>query len=248
VMINENSYRFLDTVNQISMSGSLERLNELSIDICKSYDLANIVYHALYVPGSASFNPILIPTYDPEWVRKYINNDYFKIDPVVNSGKRGFLPLDWSTLDRETNGARNFFVEADRYGVGRQGVTMPIRGPGGERALFTITSNLPETEWKKYRPTYIREFQIIAHYFHDRAVQLCGHRVTVGLPSLSPREMECLQLTADGLAPKRVAGRLKISDSAVRLYLRSACRKLGCASIHQAVAKMVTLELIYPRL
>ena len=244
----ENHLRFLDTVNKLTASQSVSELSEIIHDICTTYGLANAVYHALYIPGSSTFNPILIPTYDPEWIRRYINNDYFQIDPVVNSGKRGFLPLDWSTVDRESNRSISFFKEADRYGVGRQGISMPVRGPAGERALFTITSNLPEVEWKRYRFNYIKEFQTISHYFHDRVMQLSGYRIATGNLTLSPREMECLALTADGLVPKRVATRLKISDSAVRLYLRSAVRKLGCASIHQAVAKMVTLELIHPRL
>ena len=247
-MVIESNPRFLDAVNKISVSESLETLSDLAAEMCKFYDLANIVYHAIHIPGSTSVNPILIPTYDPEWVQRYIKNDYFRIDPVVNSGKSGFLPLDWSVLKRDTNDVRLFFREADRFGVGQQGITMPIRGPRGERALFTITAHLSESEWQKQRFTYISEFQIISHYFHDRAMQLAGYRIGTSTPSLSPREMECLEFTANGLAPKRIAGRLKISDSAVRLYLRSACRKLGCASIHQAVAKMVTLEFIYPRL
>ena len=244
----ENHLRFLDTVNRLTSSQSVNELSQLIRDICKTYGLENAVYHALYIPGSGTFNPILIPTYDPEWIRRYINNDYFQIDPVVNSGKRGFLPLDWSTVDRESSEAISFFKEADRYGVGRHGVTMPVRGPAGERALFTITSNLSEMEWQYYHFNYIKEFQIISHYFHDRVMQLSGHRMAPSAHILSRREMECLELTADGLVPKRVATRLKISDSAVRLYLRSAVRKLGCASTHQAVAKMVTLELIHPRL
>lgn len=247
-MVEENHPRFLDLVNQITESASIDSLNKIIFEICATYGLANVVYHAVYIPASGSLNPIIIPTYDHGWIERYIRNDYFKIDPVVNCGKAGFLPLDWSILDRESSSVRNFFREADKYGVGRQGVTMPVRGPAGERALFTITSNLSESEWQKYRHGYMREFQIISHYFHDRAAQLAGYRVATAAPSLSPREMECLQLTANGLAPKRVASHLKISASAVRLYLRSACRKLGCASIHQAIAKMVTLELIHPRL
>ena len=247
-MITENNSTFRDIIDRIAASEDLDELGKLSRDICEVYGLANLVYHAIYIPGSASFNPILIPTYEPEWIRRYISNDYFEIDPVVKSGKAGFLPLDWSSLNHETGRARAFFLEADRFGVGRQGVTLPIRGPNGERALFTITSNVLENKWQKHRLAFAKEFQIISHYFHDQVMQISGYREATSIPVLSPRELECLKLTADGLVPKRVAAQLEISDSAVRLYLRSACRKLGCASVHQAVAKMVTLELIHPRI
>jgi DNA-binding CsgD family transcriptional regulator len=247
-MVTEKDFRFLDIVNQIVASESVDELSAISFEMCEAYGLANIVYRAVHLPQSDSFNPILIPTYDPEWIERYIGNDYFRIDPVVNSGMKGFLPLDWSNVDRESGAAREFFIEADRYGVGRQGVTLPIRGPHGERALFTITSNLSWAEWDKNRLVYMKEFQVIAHYFHDRVVQVSGYRTSIDGPLLSPREMECLELTAAGLVPKRVAAQLNISGSAVRLYLRSACRKLGCASVHQAIAKMITLELLHPRL
>lgn len=247
-MTADINLQFVEIIDKISEAESTDQLTKIAFDICPAYGLANVVYHAMYVPGSASFNPVVIPTYVSEWVDRYIHNDYFKIDPIVAFGKNGFLPLDWSEIDKDTNKARDFFKEADRYEVGRQGVSLPIRGPGGEQALFTVTSNFSETEWQKCRFTYMREFQIISHYFHDRVVEVLGYRTAVKSPSLSRREMECLQLTADGLVPKRVASRLTISDSAVRLYLRSACRKLGCASVHQAIAKMVTLELLHPRL
>ena len=81
-------------------------------------------------------------TYDPGWIARYKDNDYFKIDPVVICGTKSFLPLDWSHLDRESAVARGFFAEADRFDVGRQGITLPVRGAGGERALFTITANM----------------------------------------------------------------------------------------------------------
>lgn len=247
-MIVENNIRFFDAIDQITSSETMDGLREITSVICKAYNLANIVYHAIYIPGSEKLNPILIPTYDPQWIERYVRNDYFRIDPVVNFGKTGFLPIDWSSLDRQKINTRLFFKEADSYGVGRQGISMPIRGPNGERALFTVTLNLSESEWQKSRLIYVKEFQTISHYFHDRAMQLAGYRAMAGTSVLSPREMECLELTAGGAAPKRVASRLNISDSAVRLYLRSACRKLGCASINQAVVKMVTLELIHPRL
>jgi DNA-binding CsgD family transcriptional regulator len=247
-MTLDRDNRFHNILHQIASSENVDQMREVTLQMCNEYGLANIVYHALYIPEATSLNPIVIPTYDPEWIRRYINNDYFQIDPVVNSGKRGFLPLDWSSVDRESNTARSFFAEADSYGVGRQGITMPVRGPAGERALFTITANLSEVEWRSYRLDFAKEFQIISHFFHDQTIKLAGYRLAASNHTLSPREMECLQLTADGLVPKRIASRLAISASAVRLYLRSACRKLGCANIHQAVAKMVTLELLHPHL
>ena len=165
---------------------------------------------------------------------------------MVVSGTKGFLPLDWAHLDRDNHIARDFFAEADRFAVGRQGMTWPVRGAGGERALFTITANMSAAEWKERRISYKREFQMIAHYMHDRIVEISGYRDSKPKLALSRREIACLEFAAQGASSKQTGAKLKISDRAVRLFLSSACTKLGCANTHQAVAKMVSLEMLRP--
>lgn len=238
--------RYEDVVTQIVAARTLAEMRAVALCICKTYHLANIAYHAVYLPGAQIFNPILVLTYEPEWIARYKSNDYFKIDPVVVSGTKGFLPLDWAHLDRDHHVARDFFAEAERFAVGRQGMTWPVRGAGGERALFTITANMSASEWEERRVSYKREFQMIAHYMHDRIVEISGYRDAKPKPSLSRREIACLELAAQGATSKQTGARLKISDRAVRLFLSSACTKLDCANTHQAIARMVSLEILRP--
>lgn len=238
--------RYEDVVTQIVAARTLAEMRAVALCLCKTYHLANIAYHAVYLPGAQIFNPILVLTYEPEWIARYKSNDYFKIDPVVVSGTKGLLPLDWAHLDRDHHVARDFFAEAERFAVGRQGMTWPVRGAGGERALFTITANMSASEWEERRVSYKREFQMIAHYMHDRIVEISGYRDAKPKPSLSRREIACLELAAQGATSKQTGARLKISDRAVRLFLSSACTKLDCANTHQAIARMVSLEILRP--
>lgn len=240
----ENSSKVGEVLHRISKSASLDDLKAVIDDMCEPFDLANIVYHAVRIPGADQPNPMLVLTYDPEWVRRYTEGNYFQIDPIVQFGRTGFLPIDWSDVDRDTSSARQFFTEADKFGVGRQGITMPIRGPSGERSLFTITSNTSKTEWEKKRLGLMREFQLIAHFFHDRALVLSGLR-PCGLPTkLSHREKECLHGIIEGKTAKRIAGELNVSTSAIQNYLKSARHKLGCKSVSEAAVKVSHLELL----
>jgi DNA-binding CsgD family transcriptional regulator len=238
------SLPFEAALERISTTTTLEDLSSLMTELRDLYGLANIVYHAVYLPSVQVPNPILLLTYDPEWVRRYTERDYYRIDPVVRSGRSGFLPLDWSEVDHESLEARRFFQEADKFGVGRRGVTIPIRGPGGERALLSVTSNVSIREWNSSRVMYMRDFQLLSHLLHDRAVRLSGLRPTTTKPALSSREKECIQLVARGLTPKQIAGKLNLSSEAIRLYLQSARNKLECASVNQAIAKATSLEII----
>lgn len=188
--------------------------------------------------------PFCSTTYPEEWTSLYLRNNYFEIDPVIELSHTGFLMLDWSKLDRRSSGVRDFFAQANAFNIGRHGATLPIRGPGGERSLFSATSNLPRLEWRQLRIASNHNIQILSHYLHEKVLSLTELRESSNYRTLSRREQECLQLLAQGLVPKRIAPRLHISESAVRLYLGSARRKLNAATIYQAIGRASFLELI----
>jgi DNA-binding CsgD family transcriptional regulator len=236
--------QFEVTYEKVAHTSTLGELGDLLGEIRDAYDLAHIVYHAVHLPRKSDPNPILLLTYRPEWVQRYVERDYFRIDPVIVSSRKGFLPLDWAGLDHESAQARRFFKEADAFGVGRHGMTIPIRGPGGERALFSITSNTSTATWKDRRIVHMREFLLIAHFVHDQAVRIAGSRAPSIKRQLSARERETLQLAARGFAPKQIAADLHLSATAVRLYLQGACSKLECATLSQGIAKAVSLDVI----
>ncbi|GAB6841818.1 DNA-binding CsgD family transcriptional regulator [Methylorubrum rhodinum] len=232
-----------ETLDALAAAPHLDALNPILLDLRDAYGLANVVYHATHLPACLQPNPILMLSYDPGWVSRYVGEDYFALDPVVQAGRTGFLPIDWDGLDRTSVGARHVFKEADSYGVGRRGITIPIRGPNGERAIFTLTSNITLDDWVRNKPTYLREYHAVAHFFHERAVQLSGLRAAQPR-RLSRREQQCVQFLALGRQAKTIAYLLDISEPAVRLYLRTARHKLGCATMTQLVARAIALDLI----
>jgi DNA-binding CsgD family transcriptional regulator len=231
-----------DVLDSMSQLASLDEMRGLLLEIREACGFANLVYHASRIPGCDLPNPILLLSYDPAWVQRYVAENYFEIDPVIEQSFSGTLAVDWSELDMSRSSARHLFKEAESYGVGRSGVTIPIRGPNGERALFTATSNLSQREWEERKQGYIRNCHLIAHFFHARAVYLSGFRKDV--PKLSSRERQCMKLVADGLQAKVISHELGISESAVRLYTRSARHKLRCGTLAEGAVKATQLELI----
>lgn len=61
---------------------------------------------------------------------------------------------------------------------------------------------------------------------------------------LTPREVEVLNLLAEGLPNKSIAVRLGISDQTVKFHVASICGKLGAANRTQAVRLAVRRGLI----
>ncbi|MGH9314549.1 MAG: response regulator transcription factor [Vicinamibacterales bacterium] len=62
--------------------------------------------------------------------------------------------------------------------------------------------------------------------------------------SLTPREVEVLDLLAQGLPNKSIAARLAISDQTVKFHVASICGKLGAANRTDAVRRAVRSGLI----
>ena len=61
---------------------------------------------------------------------------------------------------------------------------------------------------------------------------------------LTPREVEVLELLAEGLPNKAIAERLRISDQTVKFHVASISGKLGAANRTDAVRRAVRRGLI----
>jgi DNA-binding NarL/FixJ family response regulator len=66
----------------------------------------------------------------------------------------------------------------------------------------------------------------------------------VGPETLTPREIDVLELLAEGLPNKAIAARLRISDQTVKFHVSSICGKLAAANRTDAVRRAIRQGLI----
>jgi two-component system nitrate/nitrite response regulator NarL len=71
-----------------------------------------------------------------------------------------------------------------------------------------------------------------------------GGRPDGAAPALTPRELEVLELLAEGLSHEAIAQRLDIGSETVRTHARKAAGRLGARTRTQAVASAIRLRLI----
>ena len=62
--------------------------------------------------------------------------------------------------------------------------------------------------------------------------------------ALTRREIEVLELLAEGLSNKAIAGRLRISDQTVKFHVAAICGKLGAANRTDAVRRAIRRGLL----
>lgn len=129
---------------------SEDRLREALITFRDRLGLAHAAYHA-HEPGAAQDAPVIVLTYPQSWINRYRERNYFAIDPVLTLGPLADFPLDWADIDRTSDAVSEFFGDAYNHGVGRSGLTLPLRTVAGERAAFSITSNRERSAWEAMR-------------------------------------------------------------------------------------------------
>lgn len=210
-------------------------------EIANALGAANITYAAeTGAPTSRDCLISFITTYSTEWVSRYLNKGYMQIDPVPLGIGRP-LPFDWQATANAAS-MRWFFQEAESFGVGRQGVVVPIRGKAGRRALITLTSFHSDREWQTSRWCYQTCMSALAPYLHELVFAL--HRIQSDRACLSERQQQCLELYGRGKTAKQIAARLGISGSMTRRHLHHARRKLGSLTMSSAVLKAAQHDLI----
>lgn len=233
-----------DTLSELAKIQTLPALRHYLDDLRIAYKVSNIAFHLIKAPKAIQENPLLMVTYDRQWVDRYVSQDYFKTDPIVLVASTGVLPLDWDSVDRSNARLRRLFAEAESYGVGNRGVTVPIRGSSREKSLLTVTTFETIEDWARRRLPLLRDLHILAHFIHDRCMSLSDLRSGAIRPKLSQREIQCMEALARGRAPKQIAYDLGLSTSAVRLYICSAKVKLGAENTNQAIAWAVRDEFV----
>lgn len=198
----------------------------------------------------AGFNPISGTThghvtYDDAWTHHYAANKYFQIDPTLIQARRSVAPVDWKRLEHTVE-FRTVFRDAHDFGITDTGLTIPVRGPFGDIGGLSVTSDLPERQWKKLKSHVISDLQQVAANVHDLVMQSHPLMKALSAPQLSTREIEILQWTAAGKSQQDIGDILSISHRTVEVHLRSSRQKLQALTTTQAVGRAIALGIVWP--
>jgi DNA-binding CsgD family transcriptional regulator len=224
----------------LDATSTLEQLQEIVVDLRDAYGVDHIIYHWVDSAG----DQYGCGTYSDEWVARYLEQNYLRVDPVIQGCYQRFHPVDWKRLDWSGKAARAFQSEAIAHGVGNQGYSIPIRGPNGQFALFTVSHNCDDETWAVFTDSHSRDLILIAHFLNRKALEFEPDRTPENTRALSPREVDAMTLLAIGYNRAQVADTLSISEHTLRVYIESARFKLGALNTTHAVARATSMGLI----
>jgi len=234
----------LTMIDRVDTIKKNNEINHALKEIKEKYSLRNVAYMGHNMSTLTQSNPYISVTYDDEWVKHYHEKSYFDVDPVLKAAQKSILPIDWQSFDISNQKVRRFFNEAKDAGVGKNGISIPVRGRNGDWSIFSITANLKEMDWVQLKRQFMRDFQVLGVHIHQSVLDTND----VSQPSfkLSPRELEVLFWTACGKTGEEAAVILGISKRGVRFHIYNVMKKLNCTNSTHAVAKAMYFNLIKP--
>lgn len=183
--------------------------------------------------------------YPEAWKSHYRDAGFHLIDPALSMASRSIAPVDWRRVQGHPN-FRRVFRDAHDFGIGKLGVTIPVRGPYGDIGMLSVTRDCDVHEWERLSRQAIGGLQSVAVHLHDAAMRSDALSHILRRPMLSRRETEILQWVAAGKTQQDVADILGIAQRTVEVHLASGRDKLAALNTTHAVARAVALGLIHP--
>jgi DNA-binding CsgD family transcriptional regulator len=177
--------------------------------------------------------------YHAEWVESGV------ADPVCQQAKRSTAPFVYGPDTYLEAGAMARWERQAQFGFAH-GICSTFHLPGNLHITFGIDRfrSLPH-EVEELEQLVMRS-HLFATFVQSAALALLPVKPDqASRPTLSRREMECLQWAAEGKTAWETGMILKIAEGSVAKVMASAIRKLDCATKSQAVVKALRLGLIH---
>jgi DNA-binding CsgD family transcriptional regulator len=167
-------------------------------------------------------------------------------DPVVQHCKHSSVPIAWTQDSYTSRGLGEQWEQQQPFGYGN-GIALALHLPQGRHFLFGVNRSAPLPSDSGDLTRLIADVQLFAVHACEAAVRVVMPELpaVADVPSLTPRELECLRWTMEGKTAWEVGSILGISERTAVLHVNNAAHKLNCVSKHQAVIKAMRLGLIH---
>ena len=234
------AFSFIEASNTVT---DAESLNELFTQAAHKLGFPmTFVGAATHPEYYGADSPILQDSMSPEWIEHYMGSNYAAADPVVRHTASSTLPFRWSDLPATSKLEKTIMNEAKEAGM-VDGIAVPIHGVNQD--LFFVSLVTDQTEVMQSVSTdHLRLMTVQLQSTYLRLAKSTGKPLS--LPTLTPRERDCLTYCAVGKTSWEVAQILGVSEKTVDFHLANASSKLQANSRVFAVVKALRLGLIMP--
>ena len=181
---------------------------------------------------------LLLTTYPVAWTEEIIDERLYLDDPVHVACSKSVTGLTWDRIGEFIVPSPRQLSTLDRgrdHGL-RSGFTMPIRMSDEPDAMFSIARRSE----KVFSTEDIMTARLVGTAAFDRARTILGDDRPVFAPvALSPRQIDCIALVAQGKSDWEIAQILTLSRDTVHEYVEAARKRYGVRRRTQLVLRAV---------
>ena len=230
-----------------------QSLHPIMVEIIKELGFDSFMYgmSADPKPTRRDTRSFVWTTLPREWVKLYGERGYIEVDPRVTKTYNRNIPFLWDAAEFQNDPmCRDFLRDAARYGV-CSGVAISFRDPDHGRVLVAINSTVTpvDEERRKFVTKQLGELVLLAMSFHDFFMaHLVDYEpsLMVRVAPLSARQVQCLELAANGMTSEDIAIKLGIKPRTANFHFGKIKDKLGVLNRKEAIAMGIARGLIRP--
>ncbi len=231
---------FFHTVRELD---SMEKIVAAVVAELKGLGFDYITWAALPGPAQNPLKGVLINTRPDEYVRRYVERDYAKIDPVITELKHSMRPFSWGDVGehrKPTKTLSRIMDEGREFGM-TDGLTIPLVSHDGAISVFCPCGDRPDLH-----PRVRSAAELIAMAANQamRRLALDLERRAPPEAVLTGREREVLSWVAAGETDTEIGDRLRLSSTTVTKHVANAMRKLNVGKRTMAVIEAIRLKEI----
>jgi LuxR family transcriptional activator of conjugal transfer of Ti plasmids len=241
--LRELAFDFLSTASACASVEELDR-NFMGLAAAFGFKAAGLI--RLLQLGGPVEPKIIFGTAPAEWLERYAELDYGRLDPTLPLAFQSRRAFSWKAAEKRSSliEVRDFFGEA-RELFAQDSFIVPVWGPYGELSVVNLLSE-----------------RLLALAEDEKMLLegLCSLYASIGLsladPGLPPvpeeakalsrREAQCVYWTAMGKHDAEIGIILGISPLTVREYIDSAREKLNVTTRPELIRKALTLGILMP--
>lgn len=228
----------LETINLCLKANSASNILSIFMTLKNQIDLQGILLckqenHCIDQFSSAE---IIDHGMNNEWSNIYVNNEYFKIDPVLSKAYQSDSPVIWSHIFNHHTSAKSFQNDASEFGL-VEGMTIASKNGrnSGSASLVSVFSNQNQLSSRDEAIL----FQLLPHL--NEALKACASTIHY---KLTPKEVEVLSWAKEGKSYWETGKIMNISERTVKFHLQNIYQKLDVCNRAQAISKALRVGII----
>ncbi|MGV8075657.1 MAG: helix-turn-helix transcriptional regulator [Syntrophobacteraceae bacterium] len=229
-----------------------------SLDITSENDLSRVIdtlrnafpfRHAIMcsIMKSGCGSPVshfINYNYNCNWIQLYMENEYYRIDPILRHGMRAQEPFLWRVAysqHMDDDKVSHFIRRANDFNL-YDGIAFACHTRNSACRDTLISLEMGREKTPKH---LIEALQILLPHIHEAYNRICRRtELRSDQKDLTCRETEILKWARDGKSSWEISHILGISQRTVKFHLSNVFQKLDVVNRAQAVARAMNSGLI----